>query len=697
MIWDAFSLSLAPLVDWRLVAALGALTLVLLGWGLSRRASGIWWRALMLGLVLAALANPSLIAERRDPKPDVAVLAIDESQSQKIGERSKRRDEAIESLRKTLAGYRDLEVREVKVHGAKAGRRAASDEGGTRMMTTLAEALADVPKRRLAGVVAVTDGQVHDVADAIARGGLPAPFHVLLTGERGEADRRLTVDRVPAFGMVGKTVRVDVTVRDEAAVDNEPVAIEIRRDGKPLRVVQVPVNTEQGIDVLLEHGGQTVIELLATPGPRELTTVNNRAVIAVNGVRDRLRVLLVSGSPHAGERTWRDLLKADPSVDLVHFTILRPPEKQDGTPIRELSLIAFPIRELFELKLEEFDLIIFDRYRRRGVLPRAYLNNIVEYVRNGGALLEASGPTFATRLSLARTPLGQILPAAPTGMVVERGYRPRLTEIGRRHPVTADLLGAGDADNEPGWGRWFRQIDALPERGATVMTGVEGRPLVILDRVGKGRVAHILSDHMWLWSRGYEGGGPQAEMLRRTSHWLMREPELEENDLKANVSGNMIEIIRRSLEESFEDITITLPDDSEVVVTPIPDGPGRASVTYESDQLGLHRLSDGDLDRLVAVGALNPVEFADVRTTAAVLSEVTSATGGGVHWLSDGGVPGVRRVREGRNAAGHDWVGLVANGDYVVTGLRTVPLLPGLVLLLLVSTVAMVTWRREGN
>src|SRR5207302_1897653 len=221
--------------------------------------------------------------------------------------------------------------------------------------------------------------------------------------------------------------------------------------------------------------------------------------------------------PHAGERVWRNILKSDPSVDLVHFTILRPPEKQDGTPIRELSLIAFPIRELFDVKLDDFDLIIFDRYSRRGIIPQAYVENVVRYVRKGGAFLEAAGPSFGTPMSLYRTPLGEILPTEPTGNVYEDGFKPQLTEAGRRHPVTEDLSGAGKPGETPSWVRWFRQVEARVHHGTTVMNGDHSAPLLVLDRVGKGLVAQLLSDQLWLWARGFEGGGPQAELLRRRS------------------------------------------------------------------------------------------------------------------------------------------------------------------------------------
>jgi hypothetical protein len=441
-----------------------------------------------------------------------------------------------------------------------------------------------------------------------------------------------------------------------------------------------------------------VVELSVNSAEDELTLRNNQAVVLTNGVRDRLRVLLVSGKPHSGERTWRNLLKADPSVDLVHFTILRPPEKQDGTPINELSLIAFPIRELFEVKLDEFDLIIFDRYHRRGVLPSVYLENIAEFVRKGGALLEAAGPSFASPLSLYRTPLESVLPGRPSGNVFETGFRPALTETGFRHPVTAALKGAGPhGADKPTWGRWFRMIDADAISGRALMHGIDNKPVLILDRVGKGRVAQLLSDQAWLWARGYEGGGPQAELLRRLAHWLMKEPDLEEEKLTARARSDRIDIERRTLSDTNPPITVTGPAGQSWQVKLTDQGLGRSTGRLAVSDPGIYRLTDGTNDAVAAVGGINPLEFQDVRATEAPLAALTKATGGGVFWLADQGVPTIRRIRPGRDAHGGGWIGFKANNDYLVTGVRQIDLLPPVVTLIIVAGAMLLAWRREGR
>jgi len=471
-------------------------------------------------------------------------------------------------------------------------------------------------------------------------------------------------------------------------------------------VLDVRTGTNFNFEVAVEHGGPNVFELEAEAIEGEITAQNNRAAVVVNGVRDRLRVLLVSGVPHNGERVWRNLLKSDPSVDLVHFTILRPPEKQDGTPVRELSLIAFPTRELFEEKLSDFDLIIFDRYHRRGILANAYLQNIAKFVQDGGAVLEAGGPSYASPFGLFRTPLGEIMPVVPSGDVLEQGYRATMSAVGRRHPVTADLDGGGKAASpqasgaaapQPTWGRWFNITDGDARRGEVLLEGPNGRPLLVLDRVGKGRVAQIMTDQMWLWSRGFDGGGPQAELLRRISHWLMKEPELEEDDLRAMARGSEIQITRHSLKLDDTPVVVRSPSGEEQSLSLTDQGDGRAIASFTAGEQGLHRISDGRHTVYAVAGTLNPLEFADVRSTGEKLDPVIKAQGGSVNWLVDGKLPEIRRVAPERSVAGRGWIGLRANGDYIVRGVTEIPLLPALGVLLLALGTLLFAWRREGR
>ena len=478
--------------------------------------------------------------------------------------------------------------------------------------------------------------------------------------------------------------------------------IAISVDGEVVEERNVTVGAENDINVPITHGGSNVVELVVREIPDELTLRNNRAAITVNGVRDRLRVLLVSGEPHAGERTWRNLLKADPSVDLVHFTILRPPTKQDGTPVFELSLIAFPTRELFLEKVDDFDLIVFDRYRRRGVLPSPYIANISRYVRDGGAVLIASGPYFAGVESLYRTPLADILPVAPTAKIYESPFTPEITEDGERHPVTSGLTnfagsdGQGSAADQTPWGRWMRHVEVETLSGSTVMSGYEKKPLLVLDRVGEGRVAVLASDHAWLWSRGFEGGGPQAELLRRLAHWLMKEPELEEEALIATTQGSTLTVERRSVTGEAENLLIIAPSGERTTATWAPAGPGRWLTTFEANEQGLQRLSDGELTAIAAIGPPAPVEFESAISTPDLLQPLIDATDGGALRLANG-IPDIRRVRDGRTAAGRGWVGLSRREAYAVEDVRLTPLAPGWAMLLLSAGLMLAAWRVEGR
>ncbi|MCY4311254.1 MAG: hypothetical protein OXC54_08100 [Rhodospirillaceae bacterium] len=687
------SIAFSPLAPWEALYTFAGVTAILVLTGLFLKARGIFFRALAAIVLLAVLANPSLVMENRNTLSDIAVVVVDESPSQDMNNRRELNTRTLADVRKKLQAMVGLEIKVVRVGLDRS-------EDGTIVFGPLERALADVPRKRLAGVIIITDGQIHDAQTKNQMVRDIGPVHFLLTGKKHEGDRRLVVESAPSYGLVGKPLTMKIRVDDNAAQPGDNAVVRVKRDGKLWRRFALNVNLTTPIDIRLEHRGQTFFELEVDRGRQELTLENNSKVITINGIRDRLRVLLVSGEPHPGERAWRNILKADPGVDLVHFTILRPPEKRDMTPVNELALISFPVRELFQEKLDQFHLIIFDRYRRRGVIRAHYLQNIAEYVKRGGALMVAAGPAYAGPLSLAHTAIGPLLPGRQTGEIYRRGFRATRTEEGKRHPVTARLSGAG-AGPSP-WGRWFRQIEVSRLRGNVLLDGLYSKPLLILDRVGKGRVAQLLSDQAWLWDRGFEGGGPQAELLRRVSHWLMKEPELEEEYLQAQIRNRLLEILRRSLKPSNRSARLTMPD-GKAVQMPMKDrGDGTAIGSMAVKLPGLYRITDGALSTMVAIGSLNPQEISDVRTTDKMAKALIEANTGSVVWLGESGAPDIRRVDRERRTSGTSgvsgqWIGLIRNGDYMVTGIRDTPMLVGLLALLLALLPILTGWRREGK
>ncbi len=687
-----FNLSLSPLLPWPLLVALaiGALAVTVLGLYAGRR--GTWLRAAGLVLILFALTDPSLVREDRQPLKDVVAVVIDESASQKIRERPMQTAAARKAIEEALGGMNNIEARIVT------GGANDTDNSGTRLFNALAGALADVPPDRVGGAIIVTDGVVHDIPANAEALGFRAPVHAFITGQEGERDRRIELIEAPRFGLVGKPQTISLRVHDTAN-RGEPIELIVRRDGTEIARQRAQAGATMKVEVRVEHGGPNVIELEVATLPDELTALNNKAVVTIEGIRDKLRVLLVSGEPHAGERMWRNLLKSDANVNLIHFTILRPPEKQDGTPISELSLIAFPTADLFGRRIRDFDLIIFDRYSNQTILPPLYFENIVRYVREGGALMIAVGPDYANRDGLFYSPLGAIAPARPDGKVLDRAFHAKITDTGNKHPVTREL--PGSASTPPAWSQWFRQVSAQPVRGVPVMSGVDNAPLLLLSREQKGRVGLLLSDQIWLWARGFEGGGPHQELLRRVAHWLMKEPELEEEALRATARGREIAIERQSLKDETPPVTVTSPSGATQQVNLAAGQPGITRASVKVEELGLYKLSDGNLTALVNVGPENPREFREVVSTLDRLKPLVEATGGTVRRIGTGGpdiqLPRFASMRESPVYGGSDFIGMKRTGSSVVTGIGVAPLAIGFIGLLALLGSIIAGWLWEGR
>jgi len=687
-----YGLSFAPLVPLWALALLALAALALIGALVWRRRRGALWRGLAFAALLAALSGPSLVEETREPLRDVVAVVVDRSGSQKFENRAAQTENARKALLAALDKLGGVDVKTIE-----AGDGPESD--GTRLFAALDNGLADLPAERLAGVFMITDGIVHDIPQKSGWTHGKAPLHALISGHDGERDRRIALVEAPRYGLIGKDVVFTLKVEENNGPD-APVEVTVKRDGviatrvlaKPGREVKVPVK--------LEHGGANVMEFEAEALPGELTEINNRAVASVEGVRDHLKVLLVSGEPNPGERAWRNLLKADANVDLVHFTILRPPEKIDGTPVRELALIAFPTAELFGQKINEFDLILFDRYSNMGLLPPIYFDNIVNYVRRGGAFAIVAGPNFARGDGLFYTPIGRLTPARPTGEIVEAPFRPALSEVGGRHPVTRGLPGA--AQKPPAWSEWFRQERSEVLRGSALLNGAGDSPLLVLSREGKGRVALLLSDQLWLWARGFQGGGPYEELMRRMAHWLMKEPDLEEEVLRGAMKGGDLMVERQTLAAQAGPVHVVAPSGQESDLTLDVAEPGLFRGRIARPELGLYRLSQGELTALVPVGPENPLEYRELASTPEKLRPLAEATGGGVWRIGQAGSDAVKLPRlvalgDSPSYAGADFAAIRRAGASVARGLSLTPLAVGLAGLLVLLGLVVGTWAWEGR
>jgi len=702
-----WSIDFAPLLPLPLFLAAAVVAAVLVGIMLFRRQRGAPFRALALATLLAALANPTLREEQRESLANVAIVILDESTSQQLAKRPEQMAAIKASLEAKLAKIQNLTVKYVS-----AGKPGEAAQPGTNLFSSLNAALADTPPDRLSGVIMITDGQVHDVPKSPSTLGFDAPVHALLTGEPGEFDRRVEVLKAPRYGIVGQSREIEVAIRETGKTGRagNTAKVTVRREGKPDEVRLARIGGTVKFDMPFPHSGTNIVEIELETAPGELTPANNRVVVEAEGVRENLRVLLVSGEPHAGERTWRNLLKSDAAVDLVHFTILRPPEKQDGTPINQLSLIAFPTRELFSEKIKEFDLIIFDRYQHKGILQMLYYDNISRYVDQGGALLVAGGDDYSGPASLFRTPLAPVLPATPTGRILEIPFKAKITADGNKHPVTVGL--AGGAGDNPTWGRWFRQAEVTPTRGRTIMEGSGKAPLLVVDRKGKGRVALLTSDQAWLWARGFEGGGPHADMLRRLSHWLMKEPDLEEERLIAAARGMKLTIERRTMGDKVPPATLSAPGGENTELNLELAAPGVWRTTVDVKLPGLYKVQTANgTETLTAVahaGTLDVREMSEVVASEDKMKPLAEATGGGVFWTRSDSllqqasatsvdVPRISMLSGARVMSGSGWLGFKDRQAYVTKGVKLTPLFTGATALLAIIALMTLAWWREGK
>jgi len=678
------NISFYPYISYTLLYFLSFLSLIMVLIGFKYKASGNILRTILIFLILICIANPSIVSENRENIPDTVALILDLSPSQNINNRNKIAQEAYDNLKIKLQKIDNLDLRFKIIQG----------KNGTNVFEPLSAMVADIPPDRVAGAIVITDGQIQDAPKNLDKYNFKAPMNFLLSGKKEEKDRRLIIESAPRFGIVGEEIEIEIKVEDISSnVPNALVSINMNDDIKQSR--SIVIGETVVLTLPLDRAGITSLNIEVEPGSEELTLQNNKSVIEINAIRERLKVMLVSGEPNMGLRSWRNLLSSDPSVDLVHFTILRPPDKQDLTPIGELSLIPFPSRELFQLNLNDFDLIIFDQYHLRGILPQYYLKNVVEYVVNGGALLDTAGPAYAGPYSLSQSPLQNILPTEPTGEVISKVFIPSITNEGLRHPVTANLK---DDSDQADWGPWYRMVEGLTVAGNVLLEGPENRPLLVLNRIGQGRVAQILSDQSWVWSRSENNKGPQADLLRRLVHWLMKEPELEENELSAKVENDTILITRNSLVVNNKPVSLISPSKKKIEILLDEIGNGKQIGKILSPEQGIWKLSSGGSSASIIVGNYNSSEYLDVRATDQIIKPIVYNNMGSINWINNqNNTPSIKHIDSSKLKKESKNIQLVKNEQYFIKNLRQTSITPWYLILFLSIILIFSAWYRESK
>lgn len=679
------SISFFPLLPTTLLIILAVLAVGITLWGIIGRLRGIFWRGLAFVLLLLWVAAPQSVHLIPHPVPEDALLIVDHSPSMDVGDRKSLAEGAAQHLQNDAAKLSNLTLHRIDVTG--------DGHHGTNLFHALQQA--DIPSGHFAGALMVTDGMDHDVPTSLPErfkdpSSHSIPLHLLLTGKGEETDRRLRILSAPPFAIIGQNATIRLEVDDLGTTHSASTTLTIRTGDAPPKTQTIQTGTPQEINFPIQQAGETLIALSTPSLDGEASTANNSDVVRIRGVRDRLRVLLVSGIPNQSERVWRRLLKADPSVDLVHFTILRSPTSDDNTPLSDLALIPFPIKELFQDKINSFDLIILDSFSNTHILPERYLTNIANYVRHGGALLVTAGPEFVQTGTLQDSPLSQILPAhVPDNGLLTGAFKASLAPLGHLHPVTEGL--------NPNWGPWYRALHADETHGEDLINGPNGTPLLLLDHVDQGRVALLLSDQLWLWSRNEGGGGPQAELLRRLAHWLMKEPELEENRLTAHIEDHDLIVERHAIGQ----VSVS----PQAMVT-TPDGQTRPMPLTETDHLwhghlpisgsGIWTIHQDGLTAFASPAQNDSLELQDLRATAEKIGPLARSTGGAVRWLGQG-IPTLTLIATNTYESGTDTIRLPQRMDTNAQTAQHQPLFPGWAILPLFLLCLGIGWWREGR
>ncbi|MDC3091077.1 hypothetical protein OA848_01670 [Rickettsiales bacterium] len=646
-----------PFLSFYFILFISLIFLTIIIFSLINKSSGIFLRLGIFILITLLMLKPGYRIEKIENENDIITFVIDKTDSQKISKRIEEVDKTFNKMLLELTKFKDLDILEIVIDNEKITKRLGNIEEiisntktkevvnkitkSTDIINNLENSINEYPSQRISSIFILTDGQIHDLKDNANFEKFDVPIYFLLIGNSKIDDTKVSIISHPEFGYLDEKITIQVLANDFKADENSFLNLTIQNGTFSEKKLKVPNNDVKNIELKLKNHGPNFIKVTTPNRQDELSAVNNSQLINISGVRKKLRVLLISGAPYMGTRVWRNFLKSDTSVELIHMTVLRPPEKNDNTPLEELSLIPFPVKELFEEKLSNFQLVIFDNFEGKKVLTPLYFQNLINFVDKGGAILEITGPSYNSKSSLFKTEIGRILPGIPSGKLIQKEFKPQLTDLGKKHPITESLF-----IKNKDFGTWFQMNDILEidDDSQVLLSGVNNKPLLAVKKVNDGRIAQIYSHNIWLWSkRENNQGGPYNLLIKNLAHWLMKEPTLEENKLELSFVNNSILIEKSFLRKPDPEklkITIIDPNGIKFEKTLNKSKENRYTAIINNKKDGFYLVYDGEIEKGINTSNENKRELQDFHLTDNIIkkSEISNIFSKAV-WINDHNIP----------------------------------------------------------
>jgi uncharacterized membrane protein len=509
-------------------------------------------RLLALSLILAFALNPCLVTkEEHWISPAIAVV-VDTSQSMgqtAPGENVTRLDEAKAFLRGGIPPLLEAmkEKFEVSVYGLADSLRPL-DAGDLDLLKAgggkgdVKEAL-ETLRWKNAVAVFLSDGNLRWNES----GEPPFPVITVPMGNPKEyRDILIGGVKAPALAFRDREVIIDVTIRSYG-YSGSTVPVLLKDSERLLTAREISIQDDTGeVTVSLSFTpsevGRKNLSIAVPPQVGESIVGNNEINLSIHVIRDKTRILMVSGTPSMNYRFMRTALKDDPSVDLLSFVILRSPSDILNVPTHEQSLIPFPVETLFSKELTNFDLVIFDNFNYPLFLTPDHLESLRAFVKGGGGFALIGGPHVFHE---GRDGLSLMADLLPFRFVEKESYRRdspvrvRLSQEGAEHPLMrlSDDLAESDTDSFLFWQDMppLDGINPVEAKRSSVVLLESGSgipwPILILSDYGKGRVLALATDCSWQWDMGMvaRGKGNQAylRLVHRMVRWLTRDPDLD--------------------------------------------------------------------------------------------------------------------------------------------------------------------------